>query len=86
MNNTIKLNDAIKHAMEKAGIETLKEKQLECIEKFMGKNDVFGSLPTGYGKSYIYALLPEIFNFIRGKSRHIESSIHPADGIDNHRL
>ena len=58
--------EAIAFAMEKAGISTLKDKQRECILKFIEGHDVFASLPTGYGKSLIYGLLPDIFNFIRG--------------------
>ena len=44
----------------------LKEKQLEAMTAFVKGNDVFVSLPTGYGKSIIYALLPEVFDQIRG--------------------
>ncbi len=38
--------------------------------KFIDGNDVFASLPTGYGKSLIYGLLPETFNEIRGQLAH----------------
>lgn len=51
--------------MRKAGVSVLKEKQKECIVRFLEGHDVFGSLPTGYGKSLIYGLLPDIFNRIR---------------------
>ncbi len=50
---------AIALAMEKASISMLKEKQKECIVKFVEGNDIFASLPTFYGKSIIYGLLPE---------------------------
>ena len=33
----------------------------------MGGSDTFVSLPTGYGKSLINALLPLVFNNIQGK-------------------
>ena len=39
----------------------LKEKQVEAIQSFLSGHDVFVSLPTGYGKSVIYAIL--IFKF-----------------------
>ena len=45
---------------------TLKEKQREAIERFCSGNDVFVSLPTGYGKSLIFAMLPLVFDKIRG--------------------
>ena len=39
----------------------LKEKQLEAIVSFLQDNDMFVALPTGYGKSLIYAVLPYSF-------------------------
>ena len=45
---------------------TLKEKQYEAIEGFCSGNDVFVSLPTGYGKSLIFAVLPLVFDKMRG--------------------
>ena len=60
------MDGAIEFAMRKAGVTELKEKQKECMVRFLEGHDVFGSLPTGYGKSLIYGLLPDIFNRIRG--------------------
>ena len=48
------------------GYERLKEKQLTAIEKFVCGQDVFVSLPTGFGKSVIYGLLPTIFDRLKG--------------------
>ena len=56
------MDGAIEFAMRKAGVTELKEKQKECMVRFLEGHDVFGSLPTGYGKSLIYGLLPDIFN------------------------
>jgi len=50
------------------GISSLKPKQMEAILAFLAGKDVFVALPTGYGKSIIFALLPAIFNRIRGKN------------------
>ena len=44
----------------------LKEKQFEAMAEFVKGHDVFVSLPTGYGKSIIYALLPLVFDQIKG--------------------
>ena len=44
----------------------LKEKQQEAVEAFMKGNDTFVSLPTGYGKSMIYAILPSAFDHLNG--------------------
>ena len=34
----------------------------------LNKRDTFVILPTGYGKSIIYGVLPMTFDFMRGKS------------------
>ena len=51
----------------------MKEKQLEAMATFISGRDVFVSLPTGYGKSLIFALLPLVFDIIKGMI-HITSS------------
>ena len=51
---------------EKMGIANLKPKQFQAISAFLSGRDVFVSLPTGYGKSIIFALLSAIFSRIRG--------------------
>ena len=47
------------------GLE-LKAKQAEAIFSFVHGHDTFVSLPTGYGKSLVYALLPSVFDKIKG--------------------
>ena len=44
----------------------VKDKQMDAIVSFMLGNDVFVSLPTGYGKSLIYAMLPMAFDLYKG--------------------
>ena len=34
----------------------------------MNRNDVFVSLPTGFGKTFCYSVLPVLFDLIRGHS------------------
>jgi len=53
------------------GYTSLKEKQNEAICAFIEGCDIFVSLPTGYGKSLIYAILPLVFDKIRGKGMEI---------------
>ena len=52
----------VKYAFERAlglcGLKELKEKQKEALLVFKDEDDVFVSLPTGYGKSIIYGILP----------------------------
>ena len=45
----------------------LKEKQIEAVSSFVGGHDTFVSLPTGYGKSICYAILPSVFDRIKGR-------------------
>ena len=58
--------EAVQHVAEKLQIK-LKEKQIDAIKAFLSGNDVFVSLPTGYGKSFIYALLPLVFDGVKCK-------------------
>ena len=48
------------------GYEKLKEEQLLAIGEFVSEKDVFVSLPTGFGKSLIYGLLPAVYDRVRG--------------------
>ena len=58
---------ALDDAVRFSGLLYLKDKQKESILTFLGGNDVFVSLPTGYGKSLIYGILPVAFDFLKGK-------------------
>ena len=46
----------------------LKDKQVEAIQSFMNGREVFVALPTGYGKSLIYAFLPSVIDLYKGES------------------
>ncbi|XP_065917561.1 ATP-dependent DNA helicase Q1-like [Dysidea avara] len=67
---------------EKMGIANLKPKQLEAISAFLSGRDVFVSLPTGYGKSIIFALLPPIFNRIRDCNDSLVVCISPLASLE----
>jgi len=53
-------------AVRDLGLVILKPKQREAIESFLSGKDTMVVLPTGYGKSIIYAALPWIFDKLRG--------------------
>ena len=57
--------DCIERAASSLGY-VLKPEQQMSIEKFVCGKDVFISLPTGYGKSLCYILLPRVFYLLRG--------------------
>ena len=61
-----KISAAIQSASETLLGYSLKPKQLEAVSTFMAGNDTFVSLPTGYGKSAIYAILPIAFDCLLG--------------------
>ena len=53
---------AATHAAQKLGYRVLKDQQLEGIVGFVSGHDVFGVLPTGFGKSLCYACLPGLYD------------------------
>ena len=58
---------AIKYAVAKLGFDSVKEKQHEAVKTFVSGKDTFVSLPTGYGKSLCYCLLPLVYDYLRRK-------------------
>ena len=53
-------NDWIQAAEEVAGFP-LKEKQKEIMQALLNEKDVFGILPTGYGKSACFGTFPTAY-------------------------
>ena len=49
------------------GYEGVKDKQMEAILAVVRGKDTFVSLPTGFGKSMIYGVLPVVFDKKKGK-------------------
>ena len=60
------LKSFLKSAFVKLGYEKPTAEQELAILQFIAGRDVFVSLPTGEGKSLIYATLPLLFQSIRG--------------------
>ena len=48
-------------------MSSLKTKQKEAISSFLKGRDVFVCLPTGYGKSLCFVLLPLVCDYLRGQ-------------------
>ena len=66
---------ALKKAVGHMGLRELKPKQIEAIQSFVSGRDTFVSLPTGYGKSVIFAILPILFDFLRGEYNIFNANI-----------
>ena len=62
--------EAIRCSLGKLGQPELefKQEQLEAIKAIcVDKKDVLAVLPTGFGKSLIYQILPAVFDFLRDR-------------------
>ena len=71
------MKKSILHAARRLGYHDLREQQLHAAKKFLQGNDVFVSLPTGSGKSLIYAVLPFAFDHLRGSEGTIVAVVSP---------
>lgn len=60
------LKKAILESAKLLGYCSMKDKQIAAVCAFIEGHDTFVSFPTGYGKSLIYAVLPLVFDKIRG--------------------
>ena len=60
---------------------SLKKEQIVCIRNLIfGKRDVVALLPTGFGKSIIYQILPAIHKR-RGDAKHVVLVVTPLNAI-----
>ena len=75
------VTEVITEVAEQIGFSDVKAKQREAILAFLSGKDTFVSLPTGYGKSLIFALLPRVFNRIKGKLIKYVPIIYASDSI-----
>ena len=60
------LDRTLEFALTKAGRDSqfrLKPEQKEIIEALLFKKDVVGVLPTGFGKTLVFHLLSDVFDF-----------------------
>ena len=63
----MELAQALDSTVLELGFQCLKEKQIEAITSYVEGKDTFVSLPTGFGKSLIYGVLPSIFDKLKGE-------------------
>lgn len=55
------LDDSLKDFVH---IRQIKEEQKRCLRSLAEKKDVFGILPTGFGKSLIFQILPRVLKVL----------------------
>ena len=55
----------------------LKEKQFACIQNIPDERDVMGILPTWYGKTLMYTILPRVLDMLHDE--HLGWSCHVPD-------
>ena len=73
---------AIKAALEKRGLDfSLKDEQFKCISAIVNGEDVLAVLPTGYGKSLIFQLLPDVYDMLLGVNNSIVIVISPLNAL-----
>ena len=66
MATTSDIREIVGRAATSLGYSELKPEQEQAILAFVSGKDVFVALPTGYGKSLCYGLLPHVFDLLRG--------------------
>ena len=54
------MEEALVSALHRLGFHTLRKEQDRIVKAFISGQDVFAVLPTGYGKSLCFALLPYV--------------------------
>ena len=64
--SSTQVDEAIDFAAGRLGYEYVKDEQRHSVKSFVEGNDVFVSLPTGYGKSLCFIMLPWVFDRLRG--------------------
>ena len=73
---------ALRKATERLGYKEMKPEQEELVKEFISGRDVFGILPTGFGKSLCYGCLPLVFDELLGtENKSIVVVVTPLKAI-----
>ena len=74
---------ALNAALEGFVHRTLKEQQRECVLRIVCvKKDVFAVLPTGFGKSAIYQLIPKLLSHMGHTADDIKTTVAVVSPLD----
>ena len=82
------VSDVIRAAASSLGYTEIRFLQETAVRAFMTGSDVFLSIPTGGGKSLCYAVLPRVFDMLRGNdtSQSLVILVNPALMKDQLRI
>ena len=83
----VQVKRAIQSAGERMGHAKVKDEQFRVIEDVVRGRDTFVSLPTGYGKSLCYGVLPWVFDELSRnstKDRYSRISPYQFNGYPSH--
>ena len=69
------LQQALEESLSFFPVIQLKAEQRFIIEKIVGRRDVFGQLPTGYGKSLTFQRLPGVLKSLNAKGYDFPSTL-----------
>ena len=74
-----KVDAAIGFSLEQTGCDELqlKTEQRKALSAVLNKKDTIVVLPTGYGKSLVYLLLPFAMRYI-GRRRGTDTNVQPS--------
>ena len=83
---TINIDEVLLRAATMLGYESLKPQQIAVIKAFVSGRDVFTALPTGYRKSVCFAILPLVFDSLRGSTGFVVLCVSPLTSfmLDQH--
>ena len=76
--NSLDFSTAIEEVTYLMGLNPLKPKQTESLCAFVSGKDTFVTLPTGYDKSVVFAVLPLLFDKLLGRSyspQHVDITV-----------
>lgn len=79
--STMEVQEALVCALQRVCFEKLRKELDRVVRAFVGGRDVFAALPTGYGKSLCFALLPYLFDALREKTGLIVIWILPLTSL-----
>ena len=74
------LDNAVKFATNKLYCHDvkLKDEQFRAVESVLRGKDVLAVLPTGFGKSLIYQILPDVFDYMSAYSNLMDRCVNDS--------